>query len=62
MVIAALLWLVLIETLPGFAGWVVLVVVLGGTVAAVVAEPLVVRLLWWARRPSSPLDADRRAR
>lgn len=55
MVIAALLWLVLIETLPGFAAWVVLVVVLGGTVAAVVAEPLVVRLLWWAHRPLTPI-------
>lgn len=53
--IAALLWLVLIETLPGLAAWVVLVVVLGGTVAAVVAEPMVVRLLWWARRPSTPI-------
>lgn len=55
LVIAALLWLMLIEALPGFAAWVVLVVVLGGTVAAVVAEPLVVRLLWWARRPSTPI-------
>lgn len=55
MVISAVLWLVLIEALPGLAAWVVLVGVLGGTVAAVVAEPLVVRLLWWARRPSTPI-------
>ncbi|MBK8463937.1 MAG: hypothetical protein IPL36_13280 [Nigerium sp.] len=56
LVIAALLWLVLTEALPGLAAWVVLVVVLGGTVAAVVAEPMVVvRLLWWARRPSTPI-------
>lgn len=54
-VIAAVLWLVLIEALSGIAVWVVLGVVLGGTVAAVVAEPLVVRLLWWARRPSTPI-------
>jgi hypothetical protein len=54
-VIAAVLWLVLIESLPGFAAWAVLVVVLGGTVAAVVAEPVVVLLLWWARRPSMPI-------
>ena len=53
--IAAVLWLVLIEALPGLAAWAVLVGVLGGTVAAVVAEPLVVRLLWWARRPSTPI-------
>lgn len=55
LVIAALLWLVLTEALPGLAAWLVLVVVLGGTVAAVVAEPVVVRLLWWARRPSTPI-------
>lgn len=55
MLIAVLLWLVLIEALSGFAAWVVLVVVLGGTVAAVVSEPVVVRLLWWARCPSTPI-------
>lgn len=54
-VIAAVLWLVLIETLSGFVAWAVLVVVLGGTVAAVVAEPVIVRLLWVARRPSTPI-------
>lgn len=54
-VIAAVLWLVMIEALPGLAAWVVLAIVLAGTVAAVVAEPVVVRLLWWARRPSTPI-------
>lgn len=54
-VIAAVLWLLLIESVPGFWGWGILVVVVLGTVAGVVAEPMVVRLLWWARRPSVPL-------
>lgn len=53
--IAALLWLMVIEALRGVAQWGVLAVVAGGTVAAVVAEPAVVRLLWWARQPSAPL-------
>lgn len=55
LVIAAVLWLVLIEALSGIAVWVVLGVVLGGTVAAAAAEPVIVRLLWWARRPSTPI-------
>lgn len=54
--IAALLWLMVIEALRGVAQWGVLAVVVGGTVAAVVAEPAVVRLLWWARQPSAPLS------
>lgn len=54
-VIAALLWLLLIEALPGPAAWGVLAVVVGGTVAGVVAEPVIVRLVWWARRPSTPI-------
>ena len=53
--IAALLWLMVIEALRGVAQWGVLAVVVGGTVAAVLAEPAVVRLLWWARHPSAPL-------
>jgi len=53
--IAALLWLMVIEALRGVARWGVLAVVAGGTVAAVVAEPAVVRLLWWARRPSASI-------
>lgn len=53
--IAALLWLMVIEALRGVAQWGVLAVVAGGTVAAVLAEPAVVRLLWWARQPSTPL-------
>lgn len=53
--IAALLWLMVIEALRGVAQWGVLAVVVGGAVAAVVAEPAVVRLLWWARQPSTPL-------
>lgn len=54
-VIAAVLWLLLIESMPDFWGWGILVVVVCGTVAGVVAEPMVVRLLWWPRRPSLPL-------
>lgn len=50
--IAALLWLMVIEALRGVAQWGVLAVVVGGPVASVVAEPAVVRLLWWARQPS----------
>ena len=54
-VISAVIWLLVIEVLPGPAGWGVLAVVLFGTVAGVVAEPAIVRLVWWARRPSTPL-------
>jgi hypothetical protein len=54
-VIAAVLWLMVIEALPGLAAWGVLAVVVGGTVSAVVAEPVIVRLVWWARRPSTPV-------
>ncbi|MBB1513775.1 hypothetical protein H5399_14365 [Tessaracoccus sp. MC1627] len=54
-VIAAVAWLVVIETLPVPAAWGVLAVVVVGTVAGVVAEPVIVRLVWWARRPSPPL-------
>ena len=53
--IAAVLWLLLIESMPDFWGWGILVVVICGTVAGVVAESMVVRLLWRARRPSVPL-------
>lgn len=62
--IAALLWLMVIEALRGVAQWGVLAVVVGGTVAAVLAEPAVVRLLWRARQPSTPLvvPGDRRVR
>ena len=54
-VIAALLWLVVIEALPGLAAWIVLVLLVGGTVAAIVAEPVVVRVLWWATQPAPPI-------
>jgi hypothetical protein len=54
-VIAAVVWLLVIEALPGPAAWGVLAVVVVGTVAGVVAEPAIVRLVWWARRPSTPL-------
>ena len=37
--IAAVLWLLLIESLPGFWGWGILAVVVLGTIAGVVAEP-----------------------
>lgn len=53
--IAALLWLMVIEALRGVAQWGVLALVVSGTVAAVLAEPAVVRLLWRARQPSTPL-------
>nr|NLI49028.1 hypothetical protein [Propionibacterium sp.] len=53
--IAAVLWLLLIESMPDFWGWGILAVVVCGTVAGVVAESMVVRLLWRARRPSVPL-------
>ncbi len=54
-VISAVIWLLVIEALPGSAAWGVLAVVVGGTVASVVAEPVIIRLVWWARRPSTPL-------
>ena len=53
--IATLLWLVVIDALPGLAAWIVLVLVVGGTVAAIVAEPVVVRALWWATQPTPPI-------
>ncbi len=54
-VIAAVVWLLVIEALPGPAAWGALAIVVVGTVAGVVAEPAIVRLVWWARRPSTPL-------
>lgn len=54
-VIAAVVWLLVIEALPGPAAWGALAIVVVGTVAGVVAEPVIIRLVWWARRPSTPL-------
>ena len=54
-VIAAGVWLLVIEALPRIAAWGVLTVVVVGTVAGVVAEPGIIRLVWWARSPSTPL-------
>ena len=54
-VIAAVVWLLVIEALPGPAAWGVLAIVVVGAVAGVVAEPVIIRLVWWARRPSTPL-------
>lgn len=54
-VLAGVLWLVLIEVVPAVAAWVLLAVLVAGTAAAVVAEPLVVQLMWWARRPVTAL-------
>jgi hypothetical protein len=54
-VLAGVLWLVLIEVVPGVAAWALLAVLVAGTAAAVVAEPLVVQLMWWARRPVTAL-------
>lgn len=54
-VISAVVWLLVIEALPVPAAWGVLAVVVVGTIAGVIAEPVIVRLVWWARRPSTPL-------
>ncbi|MBB1496097.1 hypothetical protein J4N02_03310 [Propioniciclava sp. MC1595] len=54
-VISAVVWLLVIEALPVPAAWGVLAVVVVGTVAGVVAEPVIVCLVWWARHPSTPL-------
>ena len=54
-VISAVVWLLVLEALPGIAAWGALAVVVVGTVAGVVAEPVIIRLVWWARRPSTPL-------
>jgi len=54
-VIAAVVWLLVIEALPGPAAWSALAIVVVGTVAGVVAEPVIIRLVWCARRPSTPL-------
>jgi len=54
-VIAAVVWLLVIEALSGPAAWGALAIVVVGTVAAVVAEPVIARLVWWARRASTPL-------
>ena len=54
-VIAAVVWLLAIEALPGPAAWGALGIVVVGTVAGVVAEPVIIRLVWWARSPSTPL-------
>ncbi|HBX80617.1 MAG TPA: hypothetical protein DEG88_02020 [Propionibacteriaceae bacterium] len=56
-VISAVAWLLVIEALRGPAACGVLAMVVGGTVAGVVAEPVIVRLVWWARRPSTRLGA-----
>ena len=53
--ISAVVWLLVIEALPVPAAWGILAVVVVGTIAGVVAEPVIVRLVWWARRPSTPL-------
>ena len=55
LVIAAVLWLLVIEALPERAAWGVLVVVIGGTVTALLSESVIVRLVWWARRASTHL-------
>ncbi len=54
-VISAVVWLLAIEALPVPAAWGVLTVIVVGTVAGVVAEPVIVRLVWWARHTSTPL-------
>ena len=53
-VIAAVMWLLVIEALPDPAARGALAIVVVGTVAGVVAEPVIIRLVWWARRPSTP--------
>ncbi len=54
-VIAAVVWLLVIEALPGPAAWGALAIVVVGTAVGVVAEPVIIRLVWWARRPSTAL-------
>jgi len=54
-VISAVMWLLVIEALPGPAAWGVLAIVGVGTVVGVGAEPVIVRPVWWARHPSTPL-------
>ena len=54
-VIAAVVWLLVIEALPAPAAGGVLAVIVVGTVAGVVAEQVIVRLMWWAHRPATPL-------
>ncbi len=54
-VIAAVVWLLVIEALPGPAAWGALAIVVVGTAAGVVTEPVIIGLVWWARRPSTPL-------
>ena len=39
----------------GPAAWGALAIVVVGAVAGVLAEPVISRLVWWARRPSTPL-------
>lgn len=53
--ISAVVWLLVIQALPGIAAWGALAVVAAGTAAGVVAEQVIVRLMWWARHPSTPL-------
>ena len=53
--ISAVVWLLVIEALPVHAAWGAIAVVVVGTVAGIVAEPVIVRLVWSARRPSTPL-------
>lgn len=55
MAIAAVVWLMVIEASPGLGAWIVLLLLVGGTVAAIVAEPVVVRVLWWATKPTPPI-------
>lgn len=53
--LAAVLWMFAIEAAGGLAAWVILTVVVAGTLASVVAESVMVRVLWWAWR-SAPIE------
>ena len=55
-VTSAVVWLLVIEALPGPAAWGVLALVVIGMIAGVIGEPVIIRLVWWAR-PSTPLSA-----
>lgn len=52
--LAAVLWMFAIEAAGGLAAWVILTVVIAGTLASVLAEPVMVKVLWWAWR-SAPI-------
>jgi len=55
LLLGAVGWLVVGAAVPWPGGWLLVGVLVAGVVAAAVAEPLLVRLLWLARTPSTPI-------